>query len=156
MRIDVAVACCSFALASLLASCISRAPLATHADPPCPRDSTASRPPLLRRAAIADLRGQSGATPLGELAVRVDSSASQRRVERATAFFEGTRIWASTDAKGWATLTAPAGAYTLRVRRIGYADQRVPIELRAGYRDTVSLGLGAVKVCLVEQVEVRE
>jgi hypothetical protein len=81
---------------------------------------------------------------------------SQRPVAQASAILERMRIGANTDTAGWAVLAAPAGAYTLQVRRIGYAVQRVPIELRAGYRDTVSLGLGAVRVCVVELLEVHE
>lgn len=131
------------------------------ARPPAPRvatifvgsscdDSTASRPPVIRRATATDtaLRraGQAG------LLVRVDSSTSDRRLPRALARVKGTMNSAFANDSGQALLAPmPDGDVRLIVRKLAYTTWEGDVTVRSGYRDTLEVGLGAGSVCLLTE-----
>ena len=80
-----------------------------------------------------------GAQATGVIRGRVVDSASSQGLVNASVVVEGTQRGALTDNDGSFTLTAPSGAQRVRVRRIGFSLQTVPVNVPAG--GTVNLDI---------------
>lgn len=98
-------------------------------------------------------RAQAQQTAGGALTVTVIDAASKRPVEAARVNYVGTTYGASTSAEGKAVVRgAPAGTYSLRVLRIGYREQTVPVTIVNGRPATVNVALETAAVNLAAVV----
>ncbi len=87
--------------------------------------------------------------PAGSIAVRVTDQATGRPLEGARVQVTGTNIGGQTNAEGRANLRAvPAGTHTVRVLRVGFAEQARPVTVAAGQPAEVAIALRAVPVNL--------
>jgi hypothetical protein len=103
--------------------------------------------PKVRRASSSDsalvARSQPG------LLVVVDSSTTLRRLPSVLVVNLGSNRARFTDDSGRAVLDQPAvGENRVRVRRLGYVGWEGAVQLRAGYRDTMEVGLSATGFCI--------
>jgi len=129
--------------------------------PPAPRvariylgsscdDSTASKAPVMRRAAATDtalLR-----TAQAGLLIVVDSSTTTRRLPRALVHLKGTTNGAFANDSGEALLSRMhGGSARVVIRKMAYTTWEGDVSVRSGYRDTLEVGLGAGRVCLVSE-----
>jgi hypothetical protein len=133
--------------------------LVACARPPAPRvatiylgsscgDSTASKAPVIRRATVTDTAlartGQAG------LLIIVDSSTSDRPLARALARVKGTTNGAFANDSGQALLSRMHdGSASLVIRKMAFTTWEGDVPVRAGYRDTLEVGLGAGQLCLL-------
>ncbi len=95
--------------------------------------------------------GAQGAT--GTITGRVVDSASAQPLAEATVVVEGTDRRAVTTGDGRFTITAvPAGAHTVRARRIGYAQRTTSVTVSAGSSASVDIALAQQAAALSEIV----
>ncbi len=89
----------------------------------------------------------------GTVVVRVTSAGDQKPIESARVFLVGTNFATATSAEGRATFRAvPAKAYTLRVLRVGYAEQSRLITVTSGATATAEVTMSAAAVSLAAVV----
>jgi TonB-linked SusC/RagA family outer membrane protein len=112
--------------------------------------------PLLALAgllALASPTAQAQQTTTGTLSVRVTDAANQRPIEAARVFLVGTTYGGQTGPDGTLTLRAlPPGNATVRVLRVGYAEQSKPVTIAAGQTATVTVAMTAAAVNLAAVV----
>jgi hypothetical protein len=92
----------------------------------------------LVRATVATLGPDSASVTLelrdgGDAARQVEGGSAALQLADQDSIVTG-RQWLTPTTS---TLTAPAGAYTLRLRRLEFEPYRLPVRLRAGFADTV-------------------
>lgn len=89
----------------------------------------------------------------GAVSVTVRDAAGQAPIDQAQVLIIGTTLGALTNATGVATLRAVApGNHTLRVIRVGYAEQKRPIVVASGQTVNVEITLSQVAVSLAPVV----
>ncbi|MGQ0766128.1 MAG: SusC/RagA family TonB-linked outer membrane protein [Gemmatimonadota bacterium] len=85
--------------------------------------------------------------------VRVTDAAGNAAVDQAQVQIVGTTLGALTNAQGTAVIrNVPAGTHTVRVLRVGYAEQKKPVTVTAGQVASVEFALGQVAVSLTPVV----
>jgi TonB-linked SusC/RagA family outer membrane protein len=93
--------------------------------------------------------------PAGTIAGSVVDSASRQPLPGVTIVVEGTRLGASSRDDGTFTIGGvPAGTYTVRARRIGYASAATTVNVEAGTTASVSFALDRRAAVLDEVVSV--
>ena len=98
-----------------------------------------------------NLRAQTPAG--GTVVVRVTGTADQRPIESARVFLVGTNFANQTSVDGRVTFrSVPAAAYTVRVLRVGFAEQTKRVTVSAGATSTVDVGMSAAAVSLAAVV----
>lgn len=89
----------------------------------------------------------------GSVAVHVVESAGQRPVDQAQVMIIGTTLGGLTNAEGRFTIRGiPAGTHTVRVLRVGFAEQKKPVTIEAGQAATLEFTLDPVAVSLAPVV----
>lgn len=117
--------------------------------------STPSKRPVMRQATEPDSRLAARGAPA--LVVIVDSSSTLHRLADAAVVDPRINVGRFTDDSGRAQLDQlHDGENRLRVRRVGYISWEGVIRARAGYRDTMELGLGGGAVCITAEVGAAE
>jgi TonB-linked SusC/RagA family outer membrane protein len=100
---------------------------------------------------LAVVAGSAGAQQ-GSIAVRVVEAGSGKPVDQAQVFVAGTTIGGLTNAEGRVTLRGvPTGNQTIRVLRVGYAEQKSPLNVTAG-EQSLDIELSPVAVSLTPVV----
>lgn len=112
--------------------------------------------PLLALAGLLALTGpsaQAQQTTTGTLNVRVTDAANQRPIEAARVFLVGTTFGGQTAPDGRLSLRALApGNYTVRVLRVGYAEQSKPVTIAGGQTASLEVAMSAAAVNLAAVV----
>jgi hypothetical protein len=94
-----------------------------------------------------------GTPATGTVRGRVTEAASGQPIPGVQAQVVGTTLGAATGETGEFTITGvPAGNRVVLVRRIGYAEARLPVQVAAGQTSTVNATLTAAAVMLSEVV----
>ncbi len=89
----------------------------------------------------------------GTVAVRVTSASDQRPIESARVFIVGTNFANQTSVDGRVTFrSVAAAAYTVRVLRVGFAEQTKRVTVTAGATSTVEVAMSAAAVSLAAVV----
>jgi len=100
--------------------------------------------------AAPQARAQTGP---GTLSVRVTDAANQRPVEAARVFLVGTNFAGATTVDGRLILRGiPAAEYTVRVLRVGYAEQTKRVPIAAGQTANIEFALAAAALNLAAVV----
>ena len=100
--------------------------------------------------AAPQLRAQAGT---GTVAVRVTSASDQRPIESARVFLVGTNFANQTSAEGRVSFRGvAASAYTVRVLRVGFAEQTKRVTVTAGNTVTVDVAMNVAAVSLAAVV----
>ena len=100
--------------------------------------------------AVPQLRAQGGA---GTVAVRVTSASDQRPIESARVFIVGTNFANQTSAEGRVSFRGvPSNTYTVRVLRVGFAEQTKRVTVTAGSTASVDVTMSAAAVSLAAVV----
>ena len=103
---------------------------------------------------LVSLAGAQATTGTAVISGQVDDARSSQGVPGATVTLEGTRLGAVTGEDGRFRITnVPAGNFTVRVRRIGYASAMKPVTVEAGGSATVRFSLTAA-VASLDQIVV--
>jgi TonB-linked SusC/RagA family outer membrane protein len=112
--------------------------------------------PLLALSGLLALTGPSAGAQqatTGTLNVRVTDAANQRPIEAARVFIVGTTFGGQTAPDGRLTLRAlTPGNYSVRVLRVGYAEQSKPVTIAAGQTATLDVAMTAAAVNLAAVV----
>ena len=89
----------------------------------------------------------------GTVVVRVTNTADQKPIEAARAFLVTTNFANQTSVDGRVTFRGvPAGAYTVRVLRVGFGEQTRRVTVTAGATATVDVGMSVAAVSLAAVV----
>ncbi len=106
---------------------------------------------VLFATAAPQLRAQQSAG--GTVVVRVTGAADQRPIESARVFLVGTNFASQTSPDGRVTFRAvPANSYTVRVLRVGYAEQTKRVAVAVGSTSNVDVAMSAAAVNLATVV----
>ncbi|MBX6362411.1 MAG: TonB-dependent receptor [Gemmatimonadetes bacterium] len=110
--------------------------------------------PLAAIAAVVALSTAAAAqSEAGRIQGRVVDALSQRPLNGAQVFVEGTGRGTLTDGRGQYVLSGvPAGAVTVRVQMLGYSEQARAVEVRAGQTATADFGMTEAAISLDEVV----
>jgi TonB-linked SusC/RagA family outer membrane protein len=96
---------------------------------------------------------RSQGTSSGTLAVTVTDAATKRPIEAAQVFLAGTTFGGQSNAEGRATLRGVRpGDYTVRILRVGFAEQNRKVTVTAGQTATLDVALAQVAVNLTPVV----
>lgn len=85
----------------------------------------------------------------GELVVYVRENPGNRALASSGVAVNALTRGVMTDADGLGRLRLPAGIHQVTVRRIAHKAWTDSVQVRAGFVDTVVVGLGRVALCLV-------
>jgi TonB-linked SusC/RagA family outer membrane protein len=89
----------------------------------------------------------------GTITGRITAEGSAEPLQESRVVLVGTSLFASTAQDGrYAIRNVPAGSYTVRVLRVGYEEQKKPVQVAAGETVTLDFAMTPVVVKLTEVV----